>query len=163
MKKLVLVLVMIFAVMVGRSQSFEGIMHLKMKLEITDPKLKAEMAKANDPANQAKIKEMQAKMNDPQMKALMEQNPQMKAQMEAMMKAMTGGGMAAMMPTGMTLKLKGLNSLMSMEGGLMDKNDILLLGDKHMSYRINNISKTYTVMSQSKGPATSDRKPKITK
>src|SRR4051812_26939157 len=104
MKKLVLALMMIFVVMAGRAQTFEGVIHWSMKMDITDPKIKAQMEearkKANDPANQAKVKEMQAKMEDPQFKALMEQNPQMKAQMQAALKLMQGGDVNAMMPTG---------------------------------------------------------------
>ncbi|MEJ0029005.1 MAG: DUF4412 domain-containing protein [Bacteroidota bacterium] len=165
MKKLVLVLVMIFAVMVGRTQSFEGVIHFSMKMEITDPKIKAQIEeakkKAADPANQAKMKEMEAKMKDPQMKALLEQNPQMKAQMEAMMKVMMGSDPSAMMPTGIVVKLKGTNSLMSMQGGIMDKNEILRVGDKDMTYMINNPAKTYMVMkNQSNVP---QKTPKITK
>jgi hypothetical protein len=166
MKKLVLALVMIFAVMAGRAQSFEGVIHWNMKMEITDPKVKAQMEeakkKANDPANQAKMKEFEAKMNDPQFKAMMEKNPQMKAQMEAMMKVMQGGDMNAMMPTGIAVKMKGANTLTSIQGGIMDKNDILHLSDKDVTYNINHASKTYMTM---KHNANTEQKttPKITK
>lgn len=166
MKKLVLALVLILVVMTGRSQSFEGIMRWSMKMDITDPKIKAQMEeakkKAADPANQAKIKEMQAKMNDPQFKAMMDSNPQMKAQMEAAMKIMAGGDMSSMMPTGVLIKIKGTNSLTSIQGGIMDKNDVLHLSDKDQTYTINHAAKTYMVMSK---PAAKpeENKPKITK
>ena len=71
------------------SQNFEGTMKWSMKSEITDPKLKAQMEEAqkklNDPATQAEMKQMKEKMNSPEMKAMMDQNPQMKQQMEAAM------------------------------------------------------------------------------
>jgi len=167
MKKIVLAVVMILAVMVGRTQSFEGTIHWNMKMEITDPKVKAQIEeakkKAADPANQAKMKEMQAKMNDPQFKAMLDSNPQMKAQMEAMMKIIAGGDMSSMMPSGIVIKLKGGNSLTSIQGGLMDKNDVLYLSDKDVTYTINHPAKSYVIMAKSTGPSTSDRKPKVTK
>ena len=52
----------------------------------------------NDPATQAQMKEMQEKMNDPEFKAMMESNPQLKAQMEAAMKMMQGGRRKFMTP-----------------------------------------------------------------
>src|SRR5882724_6742543 len=87
------------------SQNFEGTIRWSMKMEITDPKLKAQMAEAqqkmNHPATQAKMKEFQEKMKDPKFKAMMESNAQMKAMMEKMTQ---GGGdmMSNMMPKGMT-------------------------------------------------------------
>src|SRR3954470_12356556 len=118
MKKFMTLLLM-FIVMTSWSQGFEGTIKWSMKMDVTDPKMKAEMEKMNDPANQAKMKEMEAKMNDPQFKAQMDANPQMKAQIEAMMKSMSagGGGANAMMPSGMLLKLKGGNTLTIMQGG----------------------------------------------
>jgi hypothetical protein len=78
-------LALMLLVMQCYGQQFEGTVTWTMKMEVTDPKLKAEMERGqqrmSDPANQAKMKEMQEKMNDPRMKAMMESNPQMKAQM----------------------------------------------------------------------------------
>jgi hypothetical protein len=164
MKKLVLVLVMIVVVMTGHTQTFEGTIHWSMKMDITDPKAKAQMEevrkKAADPANQAKMKEMEAKMKDPQMKALMEQNPQMKAQMEAALKMMQGGDLNSMIPSGIDVKMKGANALTTIRGGIMDKSEILHLGDKDVTYNINHASKTYMVM---KGSDKEQKSPKITK
>lgn len=166
MKKIVLALVLITIVMTGRSQSFEGMMRWSMKMDITDPKVKAQMEKAKkeaaDPANQAKMKELQAKMNDPQFKAMMESNPQMKAQMEAAMKMMAGGDMSSMMPTGVLIKIKGTNSLTSIQGGIMDKSDVLHITDKDQTYTINHNAKTYVVMAKPTAKP-DETKPKITK
>lgn len=89
MKKLTVFLFMLMS-LACMSQTFEGTVKFSMKAEITDPKMKAQMEQGmqqlNDPATQAKMKEMQEKMNDPQMKAMMEANPQMKAQIENAMK-----------------------------------------------------------------------------
>ena len=158
---------MIAAVITGRAQTFEGTLAWSMKLEVTDPKAKAQMEearkKAADPANQAKMKEMQAKMNDPQFKAMMDSNPQMKAQMETMLKMMAGGDMSSMMPSAIVVKMKGTNTLTSIHGGIMDKNDLLYLSDKSTTYTINHSSKTYMVMKNTTSPSTSERKPKVTK
>ena len=145
MKKL-MTMVLLFVVLQSWSQGFEGTVKWTMKMEITDPKLKAEMEqsqkKMNDPATQAKMKEMQAKMNDPQMKAMMEANPQMKAQMENAMKMMQGGGMDAMTPKGFTVKLKGGNTLTLIEGAM--PQEILHQKDKEQGVRLDRQNKTYS-------------------
>ncbi len=147
MKKLLIVL-LTMATMQAWSQGFEGTIKWSMKMEITDPKLKAQMAegqqKMNDPAQQAKMKQMQDQMNDPKMKAMMDANPAMKAQMEKMMKMTQGGGgdmMSNMMPKGMIIKMKGSNTLTTMDGGMMS-GDILQTTDK--TVRLDRENKTYS-------------------
>src|SRR5882672_11219105 len=103
-----------------------------MKMEITDPKLKTQMAEAqqkmNDPATQAKMKEFQEKLKDPKFKAMMESTPQMKAMMEKMTQG-NGDMMSNMMPKGMIIKMKDGNSLTTMDGGIM-AGDFLHTADK---------------------------------
>ncbi|HZY81761.1 MAG TPA: DUF4412 domain-containing protein [Cyclobacteriaceae bacterium] len=165
MKKLILGAVLVFLVMTGRSQDFEGSIKMTTKLDVTDPQTKAKMddakKKANDPANQAKVKEMQEKMNDPQFKAMLDANPQMKAQMEAMMKMITMGDPSAMLPTAIITKVKGMNSKTTIEGGLMDKTEVIRYGDKDEAYTINHNAKTFTLMP--KNEPESQHKPKVTK
>ncbi len=152
MKKLLFVISALVTIQ-ARSQGFEGTIKWSMKMEVTDPKLKAQMAesqqKMNDPAAQAKMKEMQDRMNDPQMKAMMEANPAMKAQMEKVMKMQQGGGgdMSSVMPKGMMIKIKGSNTLTTMDGGMMT-GDILHTQDKNV--RLNRENKTYSVMPEGK-------------
>jgi hypothetical protein len=136
----------------ANSQSFEGTVRWSMKMDFTDPKMKAQleqgMQQLKDPAVQAQMKEMQEKMNDPQMKAMMDANPQMKAQMESAMKMMQGGGatdMSSMMPKGFILKVKGGNTLAIMEGGVMPM-EILTLKDQNKTIRLDRKNKTYSVM-----------------
>lgn len=94
----------------------------------------------NDPETQAQMKELQEKMNDPQMKAIMDANPQMKAQMEAAMKMAQGGGdMNSMMPKGMVTKVKNQNVLTKMDGGFMGNMEILYLSEK--THRIASIGR----------------------
>ena len=142
-------------------------MKWSMKGEITDPKLKAQMEEAqkkmNDPAAQAQLKEMKEKMNSPEMKAMMEQNPQMKQQMEAAMKMMEGGDMNSMMPTGFTVKIKNGNTLSIMEGGIMGGNETLYLKDKNQSFLINQSSKTYTVLPTTSEDTKTHGEVKVTK
>ncbi len=166
MKKLI-TLVLLFVVLQSRSQGFEGIVKWSMKMEITDPKMKAQMAdaekKMNDPANQAKMKEMQDKMNDPQFKAMMEANPQMKTQMENMMK-MQGGSPSSMIPKGMSMRIKGANTLTKIEGGMMDGMEMLHMADKDQSVRLDRTKKTYTILTSGGGPGgQSNAAPKLTK
>jgi hypothetical protein len=167
MKKIMMAL-LLFASVNLWAQNFEGIVKWSMKMEVTDPALKAKMAegqqKLNDPATQAKMKEAEAAMNDPKLKAMMDANPQMKAAMEQRMKmaqGASGGDISSIMPKGMTVKIKDGNSLVTMDGGMM-KGEILHTKDK--SVHLDRENKTYWVMS-----APSDRegkqgtKPTITK
>ncbi|HTH57826.1 MAG TPA: DUF4412 domain-containing protein [Cyclobacteriaceae bacterium] len=152
MKK-IMMLLLLFASANVWAQNFEGIVKWSMKMEVTDPALKAKMAegqqKLNDPANQAKMKEAEAALNDPKLKAMMDANPQMKAAMEQRMKMMQGASngdmMGNMMPKGMTVKIKDGNSLVTMDGG-MASGDFLHMKDKNESVRLDRENKTYTVM-----------------
>jgi hypothetical protein len=152
------------------SQGFEGTIKWSMKMEITDPALKAKMEagqqKMNDPAQQAKMKEMEARMNDPQFKKMMEANPQLKSQMENVMKMQSGGGnmMDNMMPKGMTVKMKGGNSLTTMDGGMMT-SDILHQGDKNQTVMLDRKNKTYNIVpSGASAPGQGENiKPTVTK
>jgi hypothetical protein len=167
MKKVLLALALIILVMQSRAQSFEGTVKWAISMDITDPKMKADMEKAqkqmNDPANQAKIKEMEEKMNDPQFKAMMESNPQMKAQMDAAIKMMKGGSLSSLMPTGSTAKVKDGNTLFSMEGGMMANYEILTLKDKTESYQLDRQNKTYYVIPHNTEQPETEKNVKVTK
>ncbi len=162
--KIQLTLCCLLVTAVCLAQNFEGAIKWSVTADITDPKLKAQMEesqkKMNDPATQAQMKKMQEQMNDPQFKAMMESNPQMKAQMESMMK-MTQGG--SMMPTGYTVKVKDGNSLTKMEGGMMAGTETLHLKDKSETYLINREAKTYTVLSPDAQQSASEHDMKVTK
>lgn len=150
MRQLFFAALLLVLVLPGYAQLFEGTIRWKMEAEITDPATKAKMEEAqkkmNDPATQAQMKELEAKMNDPQFKAMMEANPQMKTQMEAMIKAAKGGSIQSFIPTGFELKTKNGNALTKMEGGIMANMEVLYLKDKNQSYRIDRESKTYSVL-----------------
>lgn len=164
MKKFVMFFVLLAPIGL-RAQTFEGTIRWSMTMEITDPAAKAQMAQAqqqlNDPETQAKMKEMEAKMNDPEMKKMMEQNPQMKAAMEAAMKSAKGGGApgGGMMPTGMTLKVKGSNSVTLMEGGMTNGMEILHVSGKP-SVRINREEKTYSTLPEGQ-PGANQSQPQV--
>lgn len=161
--KNLLVAVLLLIVVQAKSQTFEGTIKWSMKMEVTDPQMKAKMENAQkkmaDPAQQAKMKEMQEKMNDPKMKAMMDANPQMKAQMEAVMKMSQGGDiMANMIPKGMVVKMKGTSSLVSMDGGMVP-GDFLNTAEK--SVMINRSSKTYSVMPTATAESEKPGRPKV--
>jgi hypothetical protein len=169
MKKLILPAIL-FVVFQANGQAFEGTIKWSMKMDVTDPKTKAQMEEAqkkmNDPATQAKMKELEAKMKDPQFKAMMDANPQMKAQMEAQMKMMQGGGgMEGMMPKGMIVKIKNGNTDTRMDGGMMDGYETLFLKDKNQMVRLDRANKMYTIMPSGDGGQMTGEgpKPKITK
>jgi hypothetical protein len=121
-----------------------------------------EQKKMNDPATQAQMKEMEEKMNDPEFKKMMESNPQMKAQMEAAMKMMQGGGdMNSMLPKSVVVKMKNQNATMVSDG--MYKMETLYLHDKNTSYKINREAKTYSVFPEYKEDPNNKVDVKVTK
>src|SRR5690606_9982755 len=101
------------------------------------------------------------KMNDPEFKKMMESNPQMKAQIEQMLKMAEGGETNSLMPKSMVLKIKDNNSVSLMEGGVLGNHEILSLKNKK-SYKIDRKAKTYSVMSTAEDSAKFDNV-KITK
>jgi hypothetical protein len=147
MKKILIALIC-FSSVVVRSQDFEGIITWKFSQEMdaaTKAKMDEAQKKMNDPATQAQMKEMREKMNDPEFKKMMESNPQMKAQLEQMLKMAESGETNSLMPKSMVLKIKGYNSLSMMEGGVLGNYEILSLKDKK-SYKLDRKAKTYSVM-----------------
>jgi hypothetical protein len=162
--KIRLIIVIVLLANFAGAQDFEGTIKWSMKMDITDPQLKKQMAEAEekmkDPATQAQMKQAMEQMNSPEMKKMMDANPQVKAQMETMMKNMQGGG--SMIPSGMTLKTKGGNALSSMEGGLMAGMETLYLKDKNESYMINRQSKTYSVLPKHETSSVSSHEPTVT-
>jgi len=150
MKNILLILFLLSGTIL-QAQSFEGIMTWKISAEM-DPATKAKMdaaqQKLNDPETQAQMKEMKEKMNDPEFKKMMETNPQLKVQMEQMMKMTEGGGdISSYMPKSFVIKIKDQNALTHMEGGMMGNFDMLYLNSKNTTYKLNREAKTYSVMS----------------
>jgi hypothetical protein len=150
MKK-ILAFVVLLSCFSTYAQNFEGVIKWTVNSEITDPETKAKMDEAamkmTDPNTQARMKEMQAKVDDPQFKKMLETNPQMKAQIEASMKMMQGGGLQSMLPKAYEVHIKNQNMLTKVEGGIMAHQELLFLKDKDKSYSIDHEAKTYSVMS----------------
>jgi hypothetical protein len=150
------------------AQNFEGVIRWAFKNEITDPLTKQKMeqaqARMNDPKAQAQLNEMKQKMKDPQFQKMMEQNPQLKAQMEQIIAAQqSGGDMSSLMPKAFIIKSKGGNTITKIEGGMME-TEILYLKDKDQRYSIQRAAKTYFTLpkGQAKGD-TVKSKVKVTK
>lgn len=144
MKSLLLAFFLLFSLKTV-AQSFEGTITWSLRLDITDPEMKARMEEAKkqmqDPE---KIKEMKANLEDPQVKAMMEQNPQLKAQMEKALQMLQSGDISSMIPKGMTVKVKDGHMLTKLDGGMM-QNEILSRKDKKETYIIDRENKTYSV------------------
>lgn len=128
----------------GFSQTFEGI--IKYKITASGEKIEKAQKEMSNPENQAKMKQFEAQMKDPNFQKLLESNPQLKEQMENMMKANASGGnmMDAMMPKGSTVYIKGNTSLVKTEGGM--EQEILSFNDKNESYKIMRKNKSYKKM-----------------
>jgi hypothetical protein len=153
MKKHIYILCLLFVSTVALAQ-FEGTILWGVKMEITDPKLKAQMDMAqkqlNNPENVAKLKELEEKLNDPQFKAIMEQNPEIKAMIEGQLEAMkTGGGgnmLENMLPKSVELHFKNGDSYSKVVGGAFP-SEVLHLKATQTTYVIDSKNKTYSVSS----------------
>lgn len=147
MKKLIPCFLLLFVV-TAKAQSFEGTIKWSVKMELDSATLEK---------MQGEVKAMRAKMNEPEMKAMLDANPQMKAQMENSIKGMLGGEI------GMTfnVKIKGQNSLTKMEGSPLPM-EVLYLKDKGQSYLLYRRSKSYSILSGKPGK-TAPPKPQVTK
>jgi hypothetical protein len=87
----------------------------------------------------------------------------MKAQMEAALKMMKGGGdMNSMTPKAFVIKIKGPNAITNMDMGIM-KMETLYLSDKNTSYKIDREAKTYSPMPQNKEDPNNKVDVKVTK
>lgn len=154
-----LLLLLVFPLVVRAD--FEGKIVWSMKAELADPQMKAELEAAqqqmNSPQMKAQLEEARQAMESPEMRAMMAQNPQMKAMMEKQMEmlapkspAAKGGGMGGgLFPTGMTMHLKGTDTLTTTEGGMMPR-DVLSLGAKEQIYMIDRAGQTYAKLPEGK-------------
>jgi hypothetical protein len=134
-----------------------------IKTEITDPKMKQQMEQAQKTmSDPKKIKEMEDQMNSPQFKQMMEQNPQMKAQMEKTLEMMkSGGGMESMMPKKITIKIKDQKSLTTMEGGAMADNEVLYLKSKGQTINLDRKRKTYSISKEQIESVVDEHSPEV--
>lgn len=134
------------------AQDFSGTIAWSMRVEVTDPAMKKQLADAQsqlaDPAVQAQMKQAQEAMKSPEMQAMLQANPQMKAMMEQQMAALSKAGasggdpLAGFFPKGFTLQIKGPRSLVKTEGGPA-VGDVLTHADKNISYQIDRNVRTY--------------------
>ena len=132
------------------AQTFEGYIKYSFVLDMgaaNNAKMAEANAKMNTPEMKAQMEAMKQKMNDPEFKKMMESNPQLKAQMEAMMATSQGSGLTNALPKESTIQFKNGNSLYKMNGGTGAlTGDMLYLKDKDQSYHIYRDRKTYRVV-----------------
>lgn len=125
------------------AQNFEGTIRWTIRTEITDPALKAQIDQSKKAAQDpARVAEMKKQMEDPSFQKMMEQNPQLKAQMDKMMAMAQGGGLESLIPTAIETKMKQKNVLTKIEGGMMPF-DVLYISKENKSYKLNRENKTY--------------------
>lgn len=133
------------------ARDFSGTITWSMRVEVTDPALKKQIAEAqaqlSDPATQAKLAEAREAMKSPEMQAMLQANPQMKAMMEQQLAALSnssGGAdpLAGLFPKGFTLQIKGARSLVKTDGGPA-LGDVLTHADQNISYQLDRNARTY--------------------
>ncbi|MDB5274181.1 MAG: hypothetical protein JWO58_2548 [Chitinophagaceae bacterium] len=132
------------------AQNFEGYIKYSFTIDLGEAN-NAKMAemneKMNSPEMKAQMQVMKDKMNDPEFKKMVEGNPQLKAQMDAMMAASSSANKDNLLPKEAIVSFKNGNSLFSMIGGAAAlTGDVLYLKDKDQSYQLHRDRKTYRVL-----------------
>lgn len=126
------------------SQDFEG--HITFKVSSSlDAKAQQASQELNKPENKEKLKQLEEQMKSPEFQKMLEQNPQLKAQMEAALKIQSGGGIESLTPKSVTIYVKNGNSLTKTEGGA-STHQSLHLKEKNINYQIFPERKTYYVL-----------------
>ncbi len=101
---------------------------------------------------QAQLSQGMAALDSPEMKAMLAQNPEMKAAMEKQLRAQAkaraeagagGGALGGLMPSAITMYLKDGNTMVSTKGGLAPR-DVLSLPAKGLAYVIDPATRTYS-------------------
>ncbi len=102
---------------------------------------------------QAQLSQGVAALDSPEMKAMLAQNPQMKAAMEKQLGAQAkaraeagaggGGALGGLMPNAITMYLKDGNTMVSTKGGMAPR-DVLSLPAKGLAYVIDPATRTYS-------------------
>lgn len=151
MKKVNAFILCAMLVQVAVSQSFEGYIKWKFSLTGMPASKKPEVSQPDNAEVQAGIAQMKAQLDDPNIK----NNPQLKSQIEQtinMMESQSSGAavgdnmMSRMMPKAMTVKMKGGNSSVAMEGGIMASRNLMIKGSEFVT-SINDNNKTFTKLS----------------
>ncbi len=154
---------LLFAIIISSlsvSAQFEGTISMGIKMEITDPKAKADMEKmkqlASSPEAKKQLQQMEAQMNDPKFKEVLDKNPEMKKMIEAQLNAMKGGNggniMENMVPKSIEIKVRNGNSLSVVKGGAFE-SEILYLKEKGKSFTLDRKNKTYAAEPEYKNEA----------
>jgi hypothetical protein len=133
MKKLFALVIFVtgFTACLFSAQDFSGTLTWTLRVEITDPDLKAQLDAA------------QAALSNPAMQEMLKSNPAMREMLEKQMGGSAADAAGGFFPKGFTLQIKGPRSLVKTEGGIASR-DVLTLADKNVSYQIDRKARTYS-------------------
>lgn len=112
------------------AEEFTGTLTWTMRVEITDPELKAQLDAA------------QAALSNSAMQEMLKSNPAMREMLEKQMGGSAADAAGGFFPKGFTLQIKGPRSLVKTEGGIAPR-DVLTLADENVSYQIDRKARTY--------------------
>lgn len=113
------------------AEDFSGTLTWTMRVEITDPELKAQ------------LDAVQSALSNPAMQEMLKSNPAMREMLEKQMGGSAVDAAGGFFPKGFTLQIKGPRSLVKTEGGIAP-SDVLTLADKNVSYQIDRKARTYS-------------------
>jgi hypothetical protein len=86
---------------------------------------------------------VQSAMKNPEMISVLLQNSQLREMIESKLGPLNpSGGATSLLPTGLTLAVKGTRALVKTEGGLVFR-EVLSLADQHVAYLINRPARTF--------------------
>jgi SOS-response transcriptional repressor LexA len=151
MKRIILVSILLISIatpqILAQSQRFEGSIVFTLTPDSTDAATRKEIElveKAMKSPNARRI------LNDSTVKKQMQEHPEQKSAIESMIKIMeTKGSVIAVIPTSYEIKIKDLNSLMKIHGGILNESEILTMKEEKKTYQINHSNKIYAAYTSS--------------
>ena len=112
---------------VVRSADFNGTMQWSARIEFVNPQMDM----------------VQSAMKNPEMLSMLLQNSQLREMIESKLGPLNpSGGATSLLPTGLTLAVKGPCALVKIEGGLVFR-EVLSLADQRVAYSINRPARTF--------------------
>lgn len=158
MKKILTTLLSVVVALAATAQDFEGTLKYNYTVKVSE-KIKSASDEMSKPENKEKMKQLQEQMKDPAFQKILEGNPKLKEQMDAMIKAQSSGSgnlVENMMPKSSTMFMKNGNYYSKSEGGM--GMDFLFIKATNKSYQLNRDPKTYTVTNSTEKNPSADKK-----
>lgn len=151
MKFFFAVLLCVCAAGMVRAQDFNGTMAWSARIELTDPQAREQLSMAEEA------------LKNPALLSMLLDNAQVRGLLEKQLGPINpNSGATSVLPTGLTLQIKGPRALVKTEGGLVSR-EVLTLADKNTAYTLDRRARTYQRLTEPAAAARSTAKTKVTR